>query len=153
MSGELVPQFADEDAAEVEDALGALEPPAHSRSVETEPDEVADCPFDSASADDEVALAQFLVAQAMALLEEVTDDLGESLTLAFVARPRLWDATERFAEVAEYDAVAPSAQQRLHLFHPRGERLGALGVEALAGLPDLLDDVGGCGSSSVTTSA
>ena len=77
----------------------------------------------------------------MALLEEVPDDLGEPHTPSFVSRPRLWDATERFAQLAEYDAVAPSAQQRLHLFHPRGELLRALGMEALAGLPDLLDDV------------
>lgn len=54
MFDEIVPLAVEQDAAEMEDVLGAVAAPAHPRTIEAHPDEVAHRPLDRAAADVEI---------------------------------------------------------------------------------------------------
>jgi hypothetical protein len=55
---EVRPLTVQQDAAQVQDALGALPSPPHTGAVEAHSDQVADGAFDDTAPDDEVVCAQ-----------------------------------------------------------------------------------------------
>lgn len=93
MRGELVPLTVQQGAAEVEHVLRAASAPAHSRVVESHPDEVADGTFNRTRGDIEIVAAKHVVAHAMAMLAEVREDGEHLLALALVAGPGLRDGS------------------------------------------------------------
>ncbi|MBK6520048.1 MAG: hypothetical protein IPG04_39445, partial [Polyangiaceae bacterium] len=82
---EVTPEAIDEDAAELEDGLGAIATPPHAGAVEPDTDEVTYPPPDDSAGDVEVLSAQARVLQPSGVLAEVRRDLGEHFSPVLVA--------------------------------------------------------------------
>ena len=92
MIDEVVPLAVEQDAAEMEDVLGAVAAPSHPRTIEAHPDEVAHGALDRAAADVEIVATEIVVAQAVLVLGEMLGDLEELAPLGLGAGAGLRDA-------------------------------------------------------------
>src|SRR6266567_8908052 len=122
-------------------ALGATAAPAHPRSVEAYADEVAHGALSGAGADVEILPAQVSIAHAAPVFDQVLEDSVEALALALVVRTCLWDRGVGIAQGFDDGKDSPLAQPGGLLADPSTQLFGALGVDALARGPELLDDV------------
>src|SRR6266545_2732081 len=125
----------------MKEALGATEAPAHPRSIEAYADEVAHGALCGACADVEILPAQVPIAQAALVLDQVLEDFVEAIALALVVWTGLWDRGVGVAQRFDDGKDSPLAQPSSLLADPSTQLFGALGVDALARGPELLDDV------------
>src|SRR6266498_689563 len=125
----------------MKEALGATAAPAHPRSIEAYADEVAHGALCGACADVEILPAQVPIAQAALVLDQVLEDFVEAIALALVVWTGLWDRGVGVAQRFDDGKDSPLAQPSSLLADPSTQLFGALGVDALARGPELLDDV------------
>src|SRR5713101_6162122 len=122
-------------------ALGPSSAPAHAWSVEAYGDEVADGAFGGACTDVQILPAQISIAQAALVFDQVLEDSVDALALPLVVRTRLWNRSIDVAQGFDDGKDSPLSQPSRLLADPSTQLFGALGVDALARGPELLDDV------------
>ena len=138
---ELRPLAVEQDAAQVQDALGALTPPAHARAVEAHSYQVANGAFDDAASDDEVVCAQLCVPEPLLMILEEAELGFQAGASPFVPGSCLGNGCQAAAQCVEDGGDAPLAQCGRLLADPLLQLGRTLLMEDLPGFPEPLDDV------------
>ena len=103
--GKIVDEFAplpvEQDATQVKEAFGPLSTPAHTGTVESHADEVADGSFHGTASDVEIILPKGGVIQTALILHKMVDDHRKSVPSPFVPGSRFGNAAKLIREFFE----------------------------------------------------